>query len=143
MPSSPVRKREPASRRLCAVVTVLAFGWSGCAVHTWHPVPEPNLGSLQGKTVRALCRSGDVELTVSDYSHPYLTGTCQASSSPQVPCSDPVRVDLRECARVDEKRLDRGRTAAATLGIVVGVPLAALGAIALMYAWACETSGCD
>jgi hypothetical protein len=143
MPPPVVRKREPVSRRLCAIVTVLAFAGSGCAVHAWHPVPEPSLSSLEGKTVRALCRSGDVELTVTGYSPPYLTGTCRASSSPQAPCSDPVRVDLSECARVDVQRLDKGRTAAATLAIVVAVPVAVFGTLALIYVLTCASSGCD
>lgn len=110
-------KRKSASRGLCALLTLTVFTCPACAVHTWRPAPEERLASLRGKTVRVVCKAGDVELTVTRYSYPYMTGACTRSSSPQLRCSDPFVVDVRDCARIEERRLD---TVPAAAGVLVG-----------------------
>lgn len=224
MANSFVPIREPATRRLCAIVTIAAFGWSGCAVHTWQPAPSERLGGLEGKTVRVVGTVGDLEIKVVRYSHPLLTGRIvrgagrvhvdlppqaavevlrcglEATAAPR-PSSgrrgqsvpDPsrligcdvqfdsgqglvalgvegvaaprevfgrwlavscpadgrscrtglVRVDVRESSRVDEQRLDQGRSVAKTLAVVLVGSLAAFGVLVGLYAIACATDGCD
>ncbi len=115
------RMRQSVSHGLCALLTFTAFTGAGCAGHTRRPAPEERLGSLQGKTVRAVCKAGDVELTVSRYSYPYMTGACRRSSSPQLRCRSPIVVDVRECARIEQRRLDGPRAAAARLLGVLAV----------------------
>lgn len=142
MPPSLVRRREPVPRRLCAAVIVLALGSSGCAVHTWKPAADPGLASLRGETVRAVCRGGDVEMTLDGYSAPHLVGTCLRTSNPALECDGPVSVDLGECLRVDVQRVDDTKTVAYTLAALAAVPLVALGALVVLYVFACDGGDC-
>jgi hypothetical protein len=96
--------RRPASRRLLAVVTAVAFGASGCAVHSWRPVADPAV-PLPGRTLRAVGPAGEVWLEVVRYETPILKGRLLGGNGRvRVALTTETSLRVRRCGRPGETR---------------------------------------
>lgn len=106
-----------------------------------------DLNTLLGCVVEFSDQQGAVALSVEGVSGPgEVVGRTRLDScgSKPRPClGGLVRIDVRDGTRVDERRLDQGRSVLKTAGVVALGALTVLGELTGLYILGCYTSGCD
>jgi hypothetical protein len=97
--TSPPPARRSRARRAPAALAILSLVFPGCAVHSFQPVADAEVGHLAASAVRVAGDRGTVELASTRVAYPYLTGRLIKGDGPvQVDVPQGARVGILRCA---------------------------------------------